>query len=397
MDRVALRETLSDRFNLDEIRTLCFDLHIEFENLSGESKQAKAREIVAYCERTGRTGQLVAAIHRLRPDLGLRDTSTIDFYNYLRRPTIESIENDKRRRNLSKGYWAYDEFITTLLSNGWIRFAAGFKAGIYAHPRLGWCIKILGMGVGDNPSYFCERGYYLEHERNMLLDFRNAGFRFQPNVMTQEEAIGFLVQECGVAKDQAIARSKSNDILIMEFLPGIPLLTQTGRRLDCVMNPCIVNNIVLRDIGVALESLRDQLSEANAQGLFHNDPIGFNIVFTLETDDKVVARLVDFELSQNLNRPSPAHVNASVEELYRERYVPYNPQSGRYMRNLDQHLMGESIQIVEQLSDKIKKLQDPGLPFQSVSSIGPFLSGIEIDMKNVIAYLRQSNEVESSC
>jgi hypothetical protein len=327
--------------------------------------------------------------------LRLHDNARADFYDRLKRPTIESIENDRQRRNLNSGYWAYDEFMEGLLSNGWIRFAAGFKAGIYAHQKHGWCIKILGMGVGDNPSYFCERGYYLEHERNLLLDFKAAGFSFQPRVMTQEEAISFLTQECGVAEDQAIARSKNNDILITEFLPGIPLLTQTGRRLECEIHPCLMNESVLRDIGLALETLRVQLDEANAQGLLHNDPMGFNIVLTMGTEDKVIANLVDFELAQNLNKQSPTYVNTSVEELYRERAVPFNPQSGRYIRNLDQHLMGESLQIVEQLAAKLKKLKDPDSSFQSVSSIGPFSSGIGINMKNVIAYLRQSNEMES--
>jgi hypothetical protein len=393
MDRVALREILSDRFNLDELRTLCFDLHIEFENLGGETKRAKAREIVAYCERAGRLDVLVAAVRKLRPDLNPHVDVRAEFYSRLTRPTIESIENDTRRRNLNRGHWAYDEFLNALRGTGWIRFAAGFKAGIYAHEKYGWCIKVLGMGVGDNPSYFCERGYYLEHERNMLLAFKAAGFNFQPRVMTQEEATSFLVQECGVTKDQAAARSNSNDILIMELLPGIPLLTQTGRHLECEIHPCLMDEGVLRDVGSSLEFLKVQLDKANARGLLHNDPVGFNIVLTLGTENKVTAKLVDFELSQNLNTQSPAYVNASVEELYRERAVPRNPQTGRHISNLDQHLMRESLQIVEQLADKLKKLKDPDSSFQSVLSIGPFSSSIEINLENVTTYLRERNEL----
>ena len=339
------------------------------------------------------TPQLKSRTHAVkRADFPMELTET-DFYNYLKNPKIELIDNDKRLRSLSKGYWVYDEFITTLLGNGWIKFAAGFKAGLYAHPKHCWCIKILGMGVGDNPSYFCERGYYLEHERNMLIEFRDAGFSFQSNVMTQEEGINFLVKECGVIEQQAIARSNNNDILIMEFLQGIPLLIQTGKLLECEVNPYIMNDRVLRDIGMALESLRIQLDDANAQGLLHNDPIGFNIVFTLGPGDKIVAKLVDFELAQNLNKQSPEYVGTSVKELYRERSVPFNLQTGRYTKNLDQHLMGESILIVEQLSAKMKKLKDPDLSFHSVSSIGPFSSGIEINLKKVFKYLQQNNEI----
>lgn len=316
------------------------------------------------------------------------EMARVDFYNYMTSLSVVSIDNDKRFKNLSKGYWVYDEFINTLISNGWTRFAVGFKAGIYAHQKHPWCIKVIGMGVGDNPSYFCERGYYLEHERNMLISFRSAGFDFQPDVMSQEESIEFLVGECGVTKEQAIARSTNNDILITEFLPGMPLLTQTGKRLESEINPLIMNDQVLFNIGIALESLKMQLDDANAQGFLHNDPIGFNIVLTL-VRGKIIAKLVDFELAQNLNEKSPGYVNASVEELYKERNVPLNLQTGRHTKNLDQHLICESIQIVEQLSARLKNLRGPDAPFYSISSIGPFYSGIEIKLKNVIEYLRQ--------
>jgi hypothetical protein len=42
-----LRLILSLHFDLEEFRTLCFDLGIDFDNLRGEGKEAKARELVA--------------------------------------------------------------------------------------------------------------------------------------------------------------------------------------------------------------------------------------------------------------------------------------------------------------------------------------------------------------
>ena len=48
-----LRQVLDEVFNESELRTLCFDLGIEYEHLSGEERSAKTRELVAYCERTG--------------------------------------------------------------------------------------------------------------------------------------------------------------------------------------------------------------------------------------------------------------------------------------------------------------------------------------------------------
>ena len=43
-----IRHTLVNSFDLDELRTLCFDLGMDFESLPGQSKPAKARELVNY-------------------------------------------------------------------------------------------------------------------------------------------------------------------------------------------------------------------------------------------------------------------------------------------------------------------------------------------------------------
>ena len=65
LDPVALRRTLDDRFDLEEIRNLCFDLSIDFDDLRGEGK--KTREVVAYCQRRGRLQDLAIRIAALRP------------------------------------------------------------------------------------------------------------------------------------------------------------------------------------------------------------------------------------------------------------------------------------------------------------------------------------------
>ena len=66
-DPVALRRTLDERFDLEEVKNLCFDLDIDFDDLRGEGK--KAREIVAHCRRHARLTELATQIARLRPDL----------------------------------------------------------------------------------------------------------------------------------------------------------------------------------------------------------------------------------------------------------------------------------------------------------------------------------------
>lgn len=58
MSTAQIRRELTERVDEEELRTLCFDLDIEYDNLRGEGKAAKVRELVALMEREGRVGRL---------------------------------------------------------------------------------------------------------------------------------------------------------------------------------------------------------------------------------------------------------------------------------------------------------------------------------------------------
>ncbi len=62
-----LHQRLLDQFSEDDLRTLCFRLGIQYEDLSGDNRQAKARELVLYAQRRGRIADLERAIDQLRP------------------------------------------------------------------------------------------------------------------------------------------------------------------------------------------------------------------------------------------------------------------------------------------------------------------------------------------
>lgn len=66
---VDLHEVLAVRFNESELRTLCFDLEIDYDDLPGAAKTDKARELVAYLERRERIHELAQVGRRLRPDV----------------------------------------------------------------------------------------------------------------------------------------------------------------------------------------------------------------------------------------------------------------------------------------------------------------------------------------
>ncbi len=66
---IALRKLLVERFNDSELRTLCFDLNVDYECLSGPGKADKARELVDYCRRYDQLEELVRVGKKQRPDV----------------------------------------------------------------------------------------------------------------------------------------------------------------------------------------------------------------------------------------------------------------------------------------------------------------------------------------
>jgi uncharacterized protein YjbI with pentapeptide repeats len=69
IDRTELRRILVDRFDETELRELFSDLGIEYDSLSGEGTRDKAMELIGYCERRERIGELVEKGRKLRPDI----------------------------------------------------------------------------------------------------------------------------------------------------------------------------------------------------------------------------------------------------------------------------------------------------------------------------------------
>ncbi len=68
---VTLRQALVTHFDMEELRTLCFDLGIDFDILNGTGKGAKARDLVALLQRQGNLSSLVEAIRKERATVTL--------------------------------------------------------------------------------------------------------------------------------------------------------------------------------------------------------------------------------------------------------------------------------------------------------------------------------------
>jgi hypothetical protein len=75
---IVLREIFTTSFSDGELRTLCFDLGIGYEDLPGEAKADKARELVIYCEQRNCIADLVYTGRRLRPDVSWERADHLD-------------------------------------------------------------------------------------------------------------------------------------------------------------------------------------------------------------------------------------------------------------------------------------------------------------------------------
>jgi hypothetical protein len=67
IDRRALREGVIASYNLEELRTVCYDLGVEYEDLSGESKSNKVIALIEYVWRRGRLDALLDYCRQDRP------------------------------------------------------------------------------------------------------------------------------------------------------------------------------------------------------------------------------------------------------------------------------------------------------------------------------------------
>jgi hypothetical protein len=67
--RAQLHNLLIERFSKDELCTLCFKLDISYEEFP-DNPIGLARELILYCERRNRLGDLIETAIEMRPDIG---------------------------------------------------------------------------------------------------------------------------------------------------------------------------------------------------------------------------------------------------------------------------------------------------------------------------------------
>ncbi|WP_420630716.1 NACHT domain-containing protein [Candidatus Leptofilum sp.] len=74
--QVSIYQLLEQHFDLSDLYDLCFKLSIDFENLNGQNKRDKAREIVSYCQRHDLLQELRTSLAELRPKIAWPEADT---------------------------------------------------------------------------------------------------------------------------------------------------------------------------------------------------------------------------------------------------------------------------------------------------------------------------------
>lgn len=77
VDPVHLRQVLTQYYSEGELRTMCFDMGIDYESVGGRGKAEKVVELVAYAQRYGRLDQFAAYVRQTREFIQLRMTDTL--------------------------------------------------------------------------------------------------------------------------------------------------------------------------------------------------------------------------------------------------------------------------------------------------------------------------------
>jgi hypothetical protein len=102
-----LRQILVERFSDGELRTLCFDLGVDYDILPGDNKADKARELVAYLDHRGQSERIAVAGRRLRSDIdwggGTVPTAGNEGAGSTERPATDTPTIDRREGGITVG------------------------------------------------------------------------------------------------------------------------------------------------------------------------------------------------------------------------------------------------------------------------------------------------------
>jgi hypothetical protein len=77
MNQADFRQKIESAFNKGQLKTLCFDMGIDYENLP-ETKEGMVRELLQYCVRQNRVNELLQICREKRPTIAWPDLTDLN-------------------------------------------------------------------------------------------------------------------------------------------------------------------------------------------------------------------------------------------------------------------------------------------------------------------------------
>lgn len=130
--RRKLRKLFVAKFSREELRTLCFDMGIPYEDFP-DSVSGLAREMLAYCGKRDMVSALIEAAREMRPDIDW--TAYADLSTPASRPG-GTLPARAPRDGLASGVWKCPDGVRGA------RFVGSLTSRKYHSPECGWARRI---------------------------------------------------------------------------------------------------------------------------------------------------------------------------------------------------------------------------------------------------------------
>ena len=134
--RAQLRKILAGRFSKEELRTLCFDLNISYEDFT-DSASGLARELIVHCEKRDRLPELIETAREMRRD--------VDWEGLV--PAAAPARASRGAGNVASGVWRCPAGAQGA------RYVGSITSRKYHCPECGWARRI----APENRLCFADR------------------------------------------------------------------------------------------------------------------------------------------------------------------------------------------------------------------------------------------------
>lgn len=266
-----IHQFLTSSHNDDEVRTLCFRINVDYDNLSGNTLEGKARELILYLDRRGELNQLLVQLQKDRPkryqESGLRNSVGANLFS-----TYSSISNELQQHIYVQAFQSLVEDRTKEFIGREFVFSA--IDNLLTDPTFpsGYIIMNGEPGIGKTSiiAELVKRRGYVHHFNSITRNIRSTG--------------DFLANICA----QLIVRFELN----YPLLP--PATRDNSRTLEELLSKAAatVENQPLVILVDALDESQDLDLPDGTNCLFLPPDLPKNVYFIITTRELVDYRLV---------------------------------------------------------------------------------------------------------